>query len=117
MREGALIDYEIRVGPLPMHWRTLITAFEPPYRFVDEQLSGPYTFWHHTHTFTTVPGGTLISDHVCYLVPFGLFGSIANKLFVRRQLETIFSYRERAVADLFGVGDSRTEPDLPRTLE
>ena len=57
MRPGAVIDYLIRLGPLPMRWRTLISDFDPPHGFVDQQLSGPYSFWHHTHTFIAVPGG------------------------------------------------------------
>ncbi len=102
MHQGALIDYEIRLGPLPMHWRTLITNHEPPHRFVDEQLVGPYSFWHHTHTFTAVDGGTLIGDHVRYVLPLGTFGRLAHKLVVRRQLETIFAYRKQIVSEMFG---------------
>ncbi len=102
MREGALIDYEIRLGPLPMRWRTLITCNEPPHRFVDEQLSGPYSFWHHTHTFEEVDGGTMIKDHVRYLLPFGVLGALVEKLLVRRQLRTIFGYRERVIGQMFG---------------
>jgi ligand-binding SRPBCC domain-containing protein len=102
MHQGALIDYEIRLGPLPMQWRTLITNHEPPHRFVDEQLVGPYSFWHHTHTFTTVEGGTLIGDHVRYVLPLGPLGRLAHKLIVRRQLETIFAYRKQIVSEIFG---------------
>ena len=101
MREGALIDYEIRLGPLPMRWRTLITSYDPPHGFVDEQLSGPYSFWHHTHTFTTVPDGTLIRDRVRYLLPFGVLGSLVQKLVVRRQLAGIFRHRARAITNVF----------------
>ena len=102
MREGALIDYEISLGPLPMRWRTLITRHEPPHAFVDEQLAGPYSFWHHTHTFTTVEGGTLIGDHVRYLLPFGVLGRLARELVVKRQLDTIFRFREEAIRARFG---------------
>ena len=102
MHQGALIDYEIRLGPIPMHWRTLITCHQPPHRFVDEQLVGPYNFWHHTHTFTAVDGGTLIGDHVRYVLPLGYLGFLAHKLVVRRQLETIFAHRKQIVREIFG---------------
>jgi ligand-binding SRPBCC domain-containing protein len=106
MREGALIDYLIRLGPFPTRWRTLITAFEPPVRFVDEQLAGPYSFWHHTHEFLAVDGGTLLRDRVRYLLPFGPLGRLVHALAVRRQLEAIFAHRRRVIADLFqGVPD------------
>lgn len=51
MRLGTFIDYRIRVHGLPIFWRTEITEWQPPHRFVDSQLRGPYTLWHHTHTF------------------------------------------------------------------
>ena len=102
MKEGALIDYEISLGPLPMRWRTLITDYDPPHSFVDVQLTGPYSFWHHTHTFTPTEGGTLIGDHVRYLLPFGALGGLVQKLVVRRQLDTIFRFREDAIAARFG---------------
>ena len=101
MHAGALIDYQIRLGPLPTRWRTMITAFEPPLRFVDEQLAGPYSFWHHTHEFVATGGGTLIRDRVRYLLPFGPIGRLVQALVIRRQLEAIFAYRQRVIADLF----------------
>lgn len=104
MREGALIDYVIRLGPLPLRWRTLITCFEPPHRFVDEQLAGPYAFWHHTHTFAAAPGGgTVLGDVVRYMLPLGLVGDLAHALAVRRQLGQIFDHRRRVVAARFGA--------------
>ena len=102
MKEGALIDYTIRLGGLPLHWRTLISEYSPPFRFVDEQLAGPYTFWHHTHEFEEVEGGTLIRDTVRYLLPFGPLGRLVHSLFVRRQLESIFAYRHKVIAKQFG---------------
>lgn len=104
MREGAVIDYIIQLGPVPLRWRSLITRDDPPQCFVDEQLSGPYSFWHHTHTFTAINGGTLVQDHVRYLLPFGPLGVLVQKLAVRRQLKAIFAYRSRAIAAHF-AGD------------
>lgn len=102
MRAGTLIDYTVRPFGFPVHWTTLITDYEPPVRFVDVQLKGPYTFWHHTHTFAAAGGGTQLTDRVRYALPFGPLGRIANLLAVRRQVRGIFDYRERVIADQFG---------------
>lgn len=103
MERGALIDYVIRLGPLPTRWRTLITRHEPPHRFVDEQLQGPYSFWHHTHTFAEAEGGTLIGDRILYELPFGPLGRLVERLFIRRQLQAIFAHRRRVIAERFGA--------------
>ena len=107
MKEGALIDYTIRLGGLPMRWRSLITTYEPPHRFVDEQLEGPYSFWHHTHEFEATPEGTILRDHVRYALPLGVLGRFAHWLFVRRQLLKIFAYREQVIAERFGSAARR----------
>jgi Uncharacterized conserved protein len=97
MRAGTLIDYTIRLWGIPMRWRTRIVVWEPGKRFVDEQLSGPYRSWVHTHRFTSVNGGTEIEDEVVYSLPFGVLGQLAAPL-VRVQLARIFRYREAAVS-------------------
>ncbi len=99
MRPGTLIDYRITVHGLPIRWRTEIAEWEPPHRFVDVQLSGPYTRWHHTHTFEESEGGTRCLDHVHYR-PRG--GALVHWLFVRRDVERIFQYRQQRLQELFG---------------
>jgi hypothetical protein len=102
MHTGALIDYRIALFGVPMKWRTRIEAWSPEREFVDTQISGPYRYWHHTHTLEDAPGGqTKMRDRVVYEVPFGPFGSIARALFVRGTLETIFDYRSREIAKIF----------------
>jgi ligand-binding SRPBCC domain-containing protein len=100
MRPGTLIDYRIRVHGFPLRWRTEIAAWEPPYRFVDVQLRGPYTLWHHTHTFEEQNGGTLCADQVRYR-PRG--GAWMNWLFVRHDVERIFRYRQQRLKELFSA--------------
>lgn len=98
MKAGTLIDYRIRVHGLPVHWRTEIVEWKPPHRFVDVQLRGPYTLWHHTHTFESSDGGALCRDQVRYR-PRG--GVLMNWLFVRRDVSNIFSYRSEKMIQIF----------------
>ncbi len=90
MREGTLIDYRLRVHGLPLRWRTRISAWQPPHRFVDEQLRGPYRQWIHEHTFQPSGGGTLARDVVRYAVPFD---ALLHRWFVRPDIEKIFEVR------------------------
>jgi ligand-binding SRPBCC domain-containing protein len=99
MAAGTLIEYRLKLHGVPIRWRTTIAVWDPPHRFVDVQLSGPYRMWHHTHDFAPGPGGggTLMRDTVRYALPFGPLGLIAHRLLVRRDLERIFDFRQSAV--------------------
>lgn len=102
IKQGALIDYKLKMRGLPIKWRTEISVWEPPFRFVDQQLIGPYTQWIHTHTFTELgPEQTLIVDEVRYRLPFEPLGDIAH-FFVRKELDQIFDYRQKAVMEILG---------------
>lgn len=103
MATGAVIDYLVRVGPLPVHWRTRITTWEPGRRFADLQEKGPYRFWWHEHTFQADGPRTVMEDRVYYTPPFGLVGRLANRLFIRSTLRRIFQYRGDVIRLRFGV--------------
>lgn len=107
MRVGALIDYRIRVHGVPLKWRTRITAWEPPYRFDDVQIRGPYRVWEHTHTFEERDGGTLCRDRVRYAVPGG---PLVRKWIVEPDLRRIFSFRRAKLAELFGTEPAGAAP-------
>ena len=98
MRAGTLLEYRLSLHGLPVRWRTRIAVWDPPRRFVDTQLTGPYKLWHHTHDFEPDgEGGTLMRDTVRYALPLGPLGTLAHALLVRRDLAAIFDYRQAAV--------------------
>lgn len=103
MKPGALIDYTVRTLGIALRWTTLITDFDPPHRFADVHIKGPYSFWHHTHLFAATDGGTLITDDVRYGMPFGFLGRIVHALVVKRQLAGIFDYRRQIIENLLSV--------------
>ncbi len=107
MAAGTLIDYRLRIRGLPAKWRTRISVWEPPFRFVDEQLRGPYRRWHHEHTFEERDGGTLCRDRVEYDM---IGGRLVNWLIVSRDVETIFAYRRRKLEELFPATNRESTP-------
>jgi len=98
MEAGALIDYRLRLRGIPLRWRTRINTWQPPHRFVDEQLHGPYKQWLHEHRFEPLDGGTLCEDRVEYAV---FCDFLANPLFVEPDIRRIFQFRQSKLAELF----------------
>ncbi len=96
MREGALIDYRLRLFGIPLRWRARIASWEPPEGFVDEQVRGPYRLWEHTHRFRQDEDHTVVEDVVRYGLPFWPLGEVFHPL-VRLQLQRIFRFRQTAV--------------------
>ena len=94
LKQGTLIDYSLKIRFVPIKWRTEISVWETPNRFVDRQLRGPYKLWNHEHTFEEVDGGTMVYDRVHYVVPGG---PIIHSLFVKNDLIRIFEYRRSQI--------------------
>lgn len=98
MRAGLRIDYRLRWHGLPLRWQSETSAWDPPARFVDEQRRGPCRLWVHEHLFEDRNGGALARDMVHYAVAGG---RLAGRLFVRRDLDRIFRFRQAKLAELF----------------
>lgn len=103
MHVGTTIDYRLRVRGIPLRWQSEITAWDPPHRFVDEARRSPYRHWHHEHRFEPCAGAdgsdqTCVTDLVHYAVPGG---PLVHRLFIRRDLEKIFAYRQAVLAKWF----------------
>ena len=116
MQQGRVIDYRIRLGVLPVRWRSLISTYDPPSCFVDEQLEGPYAYWRHTHRFECHAQRTLMMDEVEYALPSGLpalLERLMHASYVRPSLDAIFDYRASFYADFFGDGHESRVLTLP----
>ena len=101
MKEGAIIDYTVKIIGVPMRWRTMITSYKKNQYFVDEQLKGPYSYWHHKHTFKEVEGGVLIIDEITYALPIQAFRLIVHPVLIKPQLNQIFNFRFQTIKDKF----------------
>lgn len=106
MEAGTLIDYRLRIAGIPQRWRTRISIWDPPVRFADEQLRGPYRRWFHTHTFEECEVGTRMGDRVEYELPFGRPGRLVHPL-IRRQLRSIFTYRNASIGRHLDLPEGR----------
>lgn len=97
---GTRMNYSLRVFGVPVRWASQIVSWEPPSRFQDTQLSGPYRRWDHTHTFELGSDGTWVIDEVEYELPLGVLGRLAHPLGVARELRRIFRFRSWALSRL-----------------
>jgi len=95
---GTDIDYRLRLYGVPLNWRSRITNWSPPHRFVDEQIQGPYRLWVHLHRFYQQNGSTKIVDEVRYQLPLWPLGELAYPL-IAAQLRRIFRFRKLALGE------------------
>jgi len=115
MYPGMIITYIVKpLLGIPLKWMTEITQVRENEFFIDEQRVGPYKLWHHQHLFSKSPsGGVIMEDIIHYILPLGILGRIAHGLFVRKQLEGIFTYRKEVTDELWG---SKRADDVHKVL-
>lgn len=104
MYPGMIITYKVApIAGISLDWMTEITQIREGVYFIDEQRSGPYKFWHHQHHFKSIEGGIEMNDILTYGLPMGIFGRIANTIYVAKKLQEIFEFRKKKVTELFGT--------------
>ncbi len=102
MYEGQILEYKVRpILNVPIYWKTEISEVRPKYFFIDNQIRGPYKLWKHKHTFEEIGDKVKMTDHVTYIIPMGLIGSLAHWLYVKQRLADIFDYRFKVVDEIF----------------
>ncbi len=81
------------VGPLGSRWVAEHTAYEPGRMFRDEQVSGPFAKWVHTHLFEPRGEHSELVDQIDYGLPLGGLGSFFGDAFTVSTLERMFNFR------------------------
>lgn len=99
IEKGTEISYKLKNRGIPLKWKSLISSFEKEVTFTDEQIVGPYSKWTHTHDFIPCKEGTLLRDRVVYKLPFGKVGKIIAGIFIKKDVENIFSYRNKIIKE------------------
>lgn len=105
---GALLDFTVRTAGVPVRWRVMVREFDPPFRFVDVQLWGPFARWEHRHRFLegplgedAGPVGTWIEDRLTYRLPWGPLGRAVHALGAGRRIAALFDFREARLREIF----------------
>jgi uncharacterized protein (TIGR01777 family) len=101
IEKNTRISYSLKIHSVPVTWLTDIAVWDPPHRFVDNQLKGPYSLWYHEHQFEAVEGGTLMKDWIRYRLPLGKLGQFTALSKVKSDIAEIFKHRRRVIAKEF----------------
>jgi ligand-binding SRPBCC domain-containing protein len=108
LEAGAFLDFAVRMAGVSVRWRVMVREFDPPFRFVDVQLWGPFARWEHRHRFLEGPEsgeqgpvGTWMEDRVTYRMPWGPVGRAAHALGAGRRLDALFDFREARLRERF----------------
>ncbi|MCC3275347.1 SRPBCC family protein [Arthrobacter sp. zg-Y20] len=83
---------------VPLRMTSRVTEMEPPDRFVDEQIRGPFRRFRHVHDFSEDAAGTTMVDRIEFEAPFGVVGRAVEKLVLARYLKKLIEGRNRHLA-------------------
>ncbi|HTY76432.1 MAG TPA: SRPBCC family protein [Candidatus Bathyarchaeia archaeon] len=108
LEAGTFLDFAVRTAGLRVRWRVMVREYDPPFRFVDVQLRGPFARWEHRHRFLEGPEtagrgpvGTWMEDRVTYRLPGGALGRMAHALGAGRRLRALFDFRDARLRERF----------------
>lgn len=93
IRVGSVTRVKERIGPLwiPMTFEHFL--YEPPRRFGERQVRGPFKKLEHVHEFESRGSRTILRDSLEVVLPWYLGGSLALRCFVARKFRRFFAYR------------------------
>ncbi|MBE9207965.1 cyclase [Nostoc sp. LEGE 06077] len=93
LQVGAITEFRLFLGLVPLTWLARHTECEQYRLFVDEQISGPFETWVHRHEFQLEDGKTRLTDAISYSMPGGDTVEFVSGWLIQTQLEAMFRYR------------------------
>jgi ligand-binding SRPBCC domain-containing protein len=103
-----VVSFRVPILGFRMRHTAHITGFEMNRSFRDQHSRWPLMDWDHRHDFEAAErdgiSGTFVRDDLRYALGPGILGAIPNALVVRRQLDKMFQFRQRALEQLVGAG-------------
>jgi ligand-binding SRPBCC domain-containing protein len=99
---GAVLDYRVQCFGIPLAMRGFVREFDPPFRFLEVQVRGPFARWEHRHRFLDTGETTLMEDRLVYRLPFGLVGRAVHLLVAQQMMAAAWAYRTRRIGELVG---------------
>ncbi len=94
----AIIETKI-IGPIAIQWIAEHTVYDPPHKFEDVQIKGPFRAWRHQHLIQPAAGGALLRDQIDYEPPLGFVGRLIAPLLIERRLKRLFEYRHQVTRE------------------
>lgn len=110
MKLGDTVTWEAIHFGIRQHLTSKITAYERPYRFIDEMVRGAFQEMIHIHEFVPQPSSTLMIDLFTFRTPFGPLGRLAEILVLTRYMKGLLLTRNRYLKQ---VAESGADPTFP----
>jgi ligand-binding SRPBCC domain-containing protein len=95
LKVGAITEFRLFLGLIPLTWVARHTEYEEYRLFVDQQISGPFEFWQHRHVFESQAGKTRLTDHISFTMPGGEAVEFVSGWLVQAQLDGMFRHRHQ----------------------
>jgi ligand-binding SRPBCC domain-containing protein len=108
IRPGSITWIRDRLGLLPVTMALEHFLYEPPFRFGERLVHGPFRAFEHVHEFSREGDSTLVRDTVTVTLPWYLGGELAVRAIVGPKLRAHFRERYAALGRL--LAGSGTEP-------
>ena len=96
---GEEVTWRARHFGVIQHFRSKITAFEPPSYLQDSMQQGAFTSFVHDHYFATRDGGTTMTDVLEFSAPLGILGRVVEKIVLRRYLHRLLASRALVIKE------------------
>lgn len=104
---GETVTFEARHFGIRQKHKSLISAYNRPYHFVDEMLQGTFKSMRHEHEFIDLGNRTLMKDTLCFEAPMGWIGWLVERVVLRKYMLGFLEFRNARLRELVEMGAGR----------